>query len=207
MRKRRIAKDIEAALASLESDLFVSEDIIEVDDIEETMPEENLVEEADDTLEEEIEEIEEVLIDEESDPLDDEIEVAFADDDDLDDEIEAAFAENDDVEEDLEQQIEAAIQDLDDESLEASEVEPGVEDTISDTAVGGDPTVQEVVPQGDEAKKMVQEDSEVFPTNSEYVAKLVDRLDKVASVLENDGKQALALRIDKVSDYLEANIK
>ena len=50
----------------------------------------------------------------------------------------------------------------------------------------------------------------VAPTESEYVAKMrsaSDRLDKVAEYLEKNGRRALAFRIDKIADAIDARIK
>lgn len=130
-------------------------------------------------------------------------------DDILDEEIiNDEFTAEEEVEDDVEE-IEEDIDSLDEDddveaSLFASEEVPGIEDDITDTALGGDPTVQEVVEQGSEAKKEVSDDSEVFPTNSEYVASIVKRLDKIATYLEKTGRKKLAFRIDKISDALES---
>ena len=50
----------------------------------------------------------------------------------------------------------------------------------------------------------------VAPTKSEYVARLKNasvRLDKVAEYLEKNGRRALAFRIDKIADAIDARIK
>ena len=89
----------------------------------------------------------------------------------------------------------------------ASESAPGVEDEIKDTAIGGDPTVQTVTEEGKGAKDAVSTDAEVFPTNSEYVAKVTKVLDRVASSLEKSGKFKLAFKLDAISDALEQELK
>ena len=91
------------------------------------------------------------------------------------------------------------------ETTTASEVAPGVEDKIGDEAHGGDPSVSEVAPGGDDVD--VSTDGEVFPTESEYVASIVSRLDRVANYLEKKGQKRMAYRIDLLSDKLEASIK
>ena len=133
---------------------------------------------------------------------------------DLDDEIEALDEDDSELEasdEECEDEKCEATDDEDEDDIEASlfasEDVPGIEDDIEDTAKGGDPTVQEVVDQGSAAKKEISTDAEVFPTNSEYVASIVTRLDKIASYLEKTGRKTLAYRIDRVSDKLETTIK
>lgn len=84
----------------------------------------------------------------------------------------------------------------------ASEVKPGVEDEIGDEADGGDASVSSIV----DTKIDVSTDKEVFPTNSEYVAKITARLDRVANILEKRGMKRMALRVDQLSDKLEASI-
>lgn len=92
----------------------------------------------------------------------------------------------------------------DEEAVTASEEAPGVEDEITDTATGGDPTVSEIAPGGEGVE--VQTDGEVFPTDSEYVAKITARLDRVADILEKRGMKRMAFRIDRLSDQLEASL-
>lgn len=87
----------------------------------------------------------------------------------------------------------------------ASETKSGVEDTIGDEAHGGDPSTSEVAPGGDDVD--VSTDKQVFPTNSEYVASITKRLDRVATVLEKRGMKRMAFRIDKLSDQLEASVR
>ena len=88
---------------------------------------------------------------------------------------------------------------LDDEedSVTASEVE------IGDEAHGGDPSVSEITDNDVE----VNTDAEVFPTDSEYVAKITAKLDKVASYLEKTGRKRMAYRLDVLSDKLEQSVR
>ena len=87
----------------------------------------------------------------------------------------------------------------------ASEVNPGIEDNIGDEANGGDPSVSELP----DTKIDCESDKEVFGqnTNSEYVAKITARLDRVASALEARGMKKMAFRVDQLSDKLEASIR
>lgn len=108
----------------------------------------------------------------------------------------------------IEETMLEADEDLEDvlgDGVEASESVPGVEDSIVDTGEGGQPTVQTVVDQGDKVESELPADSEVFPTSEPKVAKrmIVQRLDRVANVLERNGEKKLAFRIDQISDYLE----
>ena len=85
----------------------------------------------------------------------------------------------------------------------ASEVADGVEDKIGDEAHGGDPSVSDIV----DTKVDVSTDKEVFPTNSEYVARITKRLDRVANILEKRGLKRMAFRVDQLSDKLESSIR
>ena len=87
----------------------------------------------------------------------------------------------------------------------ASEVNPGIEDKIGDEADGGDPSVSELP----DTKIDCESDKEVFGqnTDSEYVAKITARLDRVASALEARGMKKMAFRVDQLSDKLEASIR
>ena len=85
----------------------------------------------------------------------------------------------------------------------ASEFAPGIEDEIGDEAKGGDPSVSTIT----DSKVDVSTDKEVFPTNSEYVAKITARLDRVANILEKRGMKRMAFRVDQLSDKLEASIR
>lgn len=91
------------------------------------------------------------------------------------------------------------------ETTTASEVAPGIEDEIGDEANGGDPSVSEIAEGGEGVE--VSTDAEVFPTKSEYVAKITARLDRVANYLEKHGQKKMAYRIDLLSDRLEASIR
>ena len=87
----------------------------------------------------------------------------------------------------------------------ASEFAPGIEDEIGDEAHGGDPSVSDIVDNGID----VSTDKEVFGqnTDSEYVAKITARLDRVATALEKRGMKKMAFRVDQLSDRLEASIR
>lgn len=87
----------------------------------------------------------------------------------------------------------------------ASEAKPGIEDKIGDEANGGDPSVSELP----DTKIDCESDKEVFGrnTDSEYVAKITARLDRVASALEARGMKKMAFRVDQLSDKLEASIR
>jgi len=102
---------------------------------------------------------------------------------------------------------ETMTDDLDE--ITASEEVPGVEDTIEDTAEGGDATVQEVVPSAAPASAEVESDAAVFPTESSYVQAniLTRRLDRIANELEAAGHKKLAFRVDKIADYIENRSK
>ena len=87
----------------------------------------------------------------------------------------------------------------------ASEVKPGIEDKIGDEVNGGDPSVSELP----DTKIDCESDKEVFGqnTDSEYVAKITARLDRVAAALEARGMKKMAFRVDQLSDKLEASIR
>jgi hypothetical protein len=78
-----------------------------------------------------------------------------------------------------------------------------LEDKIGDEAHGGDPSVSDIV----DTKVDVSTDKEVFPTNSEYVARITKRLDRVANILEKRGLKRMAFRVDQLSDKLESSIR
>ena len=87
----------------------------------------------------------------------------------------------------------------------ASEFAPGIEDEIGDEANGGDPSVSDIVDNDID----VSTDKEVFGqnTDSEYVAKITARLDRVATALEKRGMKKMAFRVDQLSDRLEASVR
>ena len=87
----------------------------------------------------------------------------------------------------------------------ASEVKPGIEDKIGDEANGGDPSVSDIVDNDIDTAT----DKEVYGqnTDSEYVAKITARLDRVANALEKRGMKKMAFRVDQLSDRLEASIR
>ena len=93
--------------------------------------------------------------------------------------------------------------DVEEEVKTASETTPGLEDEIGDEAKGGDPSVSTIT----DSQVDVSTDKEVFPTNSEYVAKITARLDRVATILEKRGMTRMAFRVDQLSDKLEASIR
>ena len=187
-------------IQGLEDSDVVSDEVVEMDEIEENIPEtteelapvaneEGLPEDQDDDTIISDEELEEILS-----SLDDGEEAC--------DEVEA--------DEDLESCDEFEADDDEfacDEEKVASETEAGIEDEITDTMGGGEPTVSEVAPGGEEAKEEVQETSEVYPTESAYVASLVRKFDRIANQLEKKGMKRLAYRLDKISDSLEASYK
>lgn len=91
---------------------------------------------------------------------------------------------------------------LDDEE-EDKEVTASATPEIGDEANGGDPSVSEIV----KTDVDVNTDAEVFPTDSEYVAKVTARLDRVADILEKRGMKKMAYRLDVLSDKLEASVR
>lgn len=91
------------------------------------------------------------------------------------------------------------------ECKKASETKKGIEDDITDTANGGDPSVSEIP----DTKIDCDTDKEVFGrnTDSEYVASITKKLDRVAAALERRGMNRMAFRIDQLSDRLEASVR
>ena len=87
----------------------------------------------------------------------------------------------------------------------ASETAPGIEDKIGDEANGGDPSVSELP----DTKIDCETDKEVFGQNSdsEYIARITARLDRVADALDARGMKRMAFRVDQLSDKLEASIR
>lgn len=195
-------------IEGLEETDLVSNDIVELDEVEESIPEDldsEFTESCDDLYAEDDymlpeDEDDETIISE--DDFEDylasqETQFEFADDDeDLDDE-----EEDDDFDDDDEEDEDLSY--LEDETVTASQELAGVEDMIQDTANGGDPTTSEIAPGGNEAKNQVSTDSEVYPTNSEYIAKIVRKFDRMANELQKMGMNKLAFRLDKLSDQLE----
>jgi len=191
--KQRRASLLNVIQALDETDAIADESI-ELDTLDEAIPEELGTED----LEPVAEETEET-------PAEDSFEVA---EDELtlpDDKDEDAIVGDDEADDltFLDDEEETPVLD-DEEAVTASEEAPGVEDEITDTANGGDPTVSEVAPGGDDVD--VQTDGEVFPTDSEYVAKITARLDRVADILEKRGMKRMAFRIDRLSDQLESSL-
>lgn len=172
---------------------------IELDETDEQIPEEleaddlDVVDETND--EELVDAEEETLEDEELVDEDDSFDVAD------EDEQDEAFVELPEDEDDdaIVSEDDEDLSFLDDEqdSVTASEVE------IGDEAHGGDPSVSEIT----DSEIDVNTDAEVFPTDSEYVANITARLDKVANYLEKTGKKRMAYRLDVLSDKLEKSVR
>ncbi len=204
-------------LASIdELENVVADDEIVVDEMTEQAPEELEVEDIEtDDLEAAIKEAEEMIGDDEEivvgddevDDIDDDIAVA----EDMlaptaDDEVELPDDEEIVNAEDVQEVLDACDeleQQLGDDAITASEEEPGVEDEIGDEANGGDPSVSELP----DTQIDTATDSEVYPTESQYVAHLTARLDKIATALERKGLKRMAFRVDKLSDELENSVK
>ena len=192
-------------IQGLEDSDVVSDDVVEMDEIEETIPEtaeDDLNLDADDDLGIESEDLL---------PEDKDDEAIVGDEEQVAEETEEACDEKEQVfsDEELEQVMEALDDDDECQNCEvtASETESGIEDEITDTVGGGDPTTSEVAPGGEEAKSEVQTDAEVYPTESAYVASLVRKFDRIADELEKKGMKRLAYRLDKLSDRLEKQYK
>lgn len=172
---------------------------IELDETDEQIPEEleaddlDVVDETDN--EELVDAEDETLEDEELVDEDDSFDVADEDEED------EAFVELPEDEDDdaIVSEDDEDLSFLDDEqdSVTASEVE------IGDEAHGGDPSVSEIT----DSEIDVNTDAEVFPTDSEYVANITARLDKVANYLEKTGKKRMAYRLDVLSDKLEKSVR
>lgn len=112
--------------------------------------------------------------------------------------LEARLASDDEDEDDDEEDEKA-------EEKKASEVDPkGIEEEITQDRF----TEVEKLEHGTELADGPSVGA-VAPTKSEYVARLKQasvRLDKVAEYLENNGRRALAFRIDKIADAIDARI-
>jgi hypothetical protein len=195
--KKRKASLMNVIQALDEADAVFSEDI-ELDSLDEQLPEELDSEELaplaeDAEIPEDLEETEGDFEVAEDEVDEDVLELPEDQDDEaiLSDEEEDDLAFLDEFEEE--------------ETTTASEVTPGIEDEIGDEANGGDPSVSEIAEGGEGVE--VSTDAEVFPTESEYVAKITARLDRVANYLEKHGQKKMAYRIDLLSDRLEASIR
>lgn len=204
-------------LASIdELENVVADDEIVVDEMTEQAPEELEVEDIEtDDLEAAIKEAEEMIGDDEEivvgddevDDIDDDIAVA----EDMlaptaDDEVELPDDEEIVNAEDVQEVLDACDeleQQLGDDAITASEEEPGVEDEIGDEANGGDSSVSELP----DTQIDTATDAEVYPTESQYVAHLTARLDKIATALERKGLKRMAFRVDKLSDELENSVR
>lgn len=83
----------------------------------------------------------------------------------------------------------------------ASTVRKGIEDRIGDQVHGGQASVSSL------ARTKIQTGTRkgVFGTNSrsQYVASITKRLDRVADILEKQGKTKMAFRIDRLADAIE----
>lgn len=195
--KRRRASLMNVINALDDADRVFSEDI-ELDSLDEQLPEELDSEEL-------------APMAEDAEMPEDEASFEVAEDDVDGDVLELPEDKEDEAilsedEEDLSDEDLAFLDDVEEEeTMTASETAPGIEDEIGDEANGGDPSVSEVAPGGDGVE--VDTDAEVFPTESEYVANIVSKLDKVANYLEKHGQKKMAYRIDMLSDKLEQSIK
>lgn len=95
-------------------------------------------------------------------------------------------------------------QELEDVERKIASIEKkGIEDEITQTVSGAEPTTSNVV----KTKIDVETLPEVAGSNSEYVAKITKRLDRVANILEKRGMKRLAFRVDQLSDKIESSIK
>jgi hypothetical protein len=195
--KKRKASLMNVIQALDEADAVFSEDI-ELDSLDEQLPEELDSEELaplaeDAEIPEDLEETEGDFEVAEDEVDEDVLELP----EDQDDETILSDEEDDDL---------AFLDEFEEEeTTTASEVAPGIEDEIGDEANGGDPSVSEIAEGGEGVE--VSTDAEVFPTESEYVAKITARLDRVANYLEKHGQKKMAYRIDLLSDRLEAIIR
>ena len=182
-------QDVEADADELEEAIKAAEEMIG-DDEDIVVGGDEEVENAEDDVDEDIAIAEDVLA-----PVADDAEVALPDDDDdivSDEEVKEVL----DACDELEDQLGA-------DAVTASEVEPGVEDKIGDEAKGGDPSVSDLP----ETQIDTATNAEVYPTESEYVARVTARLDKIATALERKGLKRMAFRVDKLSDELENSIR
>lgn len=205
---------IEELAEQLASELDVNDDIEQIED--ETADEVPIVE--DPTPDEVIAAAEELLADaelpdEQKIVGDHDVQDILKDADELEDELDRheVIADADDLEDELDSCATAGecCPECGKEPCEckkvASEVNPGIEDSIGDEANGGDPSVSELP----DTKIDCESDKEVFgrSTDSEYVAKITARLDRVAAALEARGMKKMAFRVDQLSDKLEASIR
>ena len=205
---------IEELAEQLASELDVNDDIEQIED--ETADEVPIVE--DQTPDEVIDAAEKLLADaelpdEQKIVGDHDVQDILKDADELEDELDRheVIADADDLEDELDACTTAGecCPECGKEPCEckkvASEVNPGIEDSIGDEANGGDPSVSELP----DTKIDCESDKEVFgrSTDSEYVAKITARLDRVAAALEARGMKKMAFRVDQLSDKLEASIR
>lgn len=74
---------------------------------------------------------------------------------------------------------------------------PGIEDTIGNEAHGGTPSVSEVVPGGDDVKLNENDQQEA-------IKGIVARIDHIANYCQRAGYKRLAYNLDIISDKLES---
>jgi hypothetical protein len=149
------------------------------------------------------------------DDMDDESACGYMDDDEsemyMDDESEM-YMDDDLVDEPVVLDEEDDFDDFDDEPIDleeedivyASETEPGIEDEITQDYL------DDVLEEEKEPDNIVTDESMLDTAPTGYVARLKSasaRLDRVADYLEKQGRKELALRIDKISDAIDARIK
>lgn len=191
---------------------FASENIIAIEELAEQLDEELGLNDLDQaTSDEDVVPIEETVTDDDLATAADElVEAELPDEQEIistDDEAEEILAEAEELEKQLDEteKSQTCPKCGSANCKCASEVAPGIEDEIGDEANGGDPTVSTIVDNDVDCDT----DKEVFGqnTDSEYVAKVVARLDRVASALEKRGMKKMAFRIDQLSDRLEASIQ
>lgn len=155
---------------------------------------------------------------------DEEIEACDFAEEDEDIEESCEFAEDDDEEfescefaEDDEEEVEEAGDDEEDDTTEASEVEPGIEDTIGNEVTGGNPGGDRSL---SKEKELIGEGNSKFDNDECYedsirnvvaarkakIKSFIARLEAAASELEATGSKtgiALAYKLDMISDKLE----
>lgn len=200
-RGRQASRDIMAEIHDMEARLNIAEDDDEGEDKEvEASFEDELLE--DELLEDELleDELEDEILEDEL--LEDELE----EDEILEDEFEDEFIASDDDDEDDDDEESDEEDESDDESVVASEVDPdGIEEQITQDYLRAVQSLRH----GEQLTSGPSMGS-VAPTRSEYVAKLRSvsaRLDRVATILEKEGRKQLAFRVDKVADAVDARIR
>jgi hypothetical protein len=168
----------------------------EIRNLEKILAQEEEVEAQDEKEEEKKAQMEDLYLDDSAD-LDEEM---F--DGDLDDDfLGCTAAEEEEESEECEE--EESEESEEKEAKKSSEEEKGVEDTIK-------MPFQEVSEEVGANDGELPNEVVTKQTKSDYVARLVEastRLDRVAEYLEKHGKTAAALRIDKISDALDAECR